>query len=369
MSDALARLHRQGQSVWLDFISRGFLDSGGLQRLVSDGWISGLTSNPTIFGKAIAGSADYDDGLRALASDGVRDPYEAFVRLAGDDLRRAADAFRPRYEASGCRDGYVSFELPPGVEHDPERSVAEAKRLVAAVGRPNVMVKVPGTDAAPETVERLIGDGVNVNITLLFDAAVYEGVARAYAAGLERARAAGRDLAVIASVASFFVSRVDTAVDALLPADSPLRGRAGIANARAAYGRFGAIFSGPAWERLAVAGARVQRPLWASTGTKNPAYSDVLYVDGLVAPDTVNTLPEATLRAFADHGDPSRPITPEGVAEAGATLSELSAAGVGLRAVAERLRSDGLAAFEADFRALLGAIGAALGAARPARAR
>ena len=369
MSESLALLHEQGQSTWLDFISRGFLDSGELQRLIDDEWVSGLTSNPTIFGKAIAGSSDYDDELRALADAGVSDPYEAFVRLAGDDLRRAADALRPIYEAGGGADGYVSFELPPGVEHDTQRSIAEARRLVEAVGRPNVMIKVPGTPNAPETVERLIGEGVNVNITLLFDIAVYEAVARAYVAGLERALEAGRDLSAIASVASFFVSRVDTQVDGRLPDDSPLRGKAGIANARAAYARFAQVFSGAAWDGLAASGARVQRPLWASTGTKNAAYSDVLYVDNLVAPDTVNTLPEATLNAFADHGDASHAITREDEAEAEATLAALAEASVDLEAVTDQLLVDGLDAFEADFLALLRCIDEALTAIRSGSAR
>ncbi len=369
MSESLALLHEQGQSTWLDFISRGFLDSGELQRLIDDEWVSGLTSNPTIFGKAIAGSPDYDEELRALAEAGVSDPYDAFVRLAGADLRRAADALRPIYEAGGGADGYVSFELPPGVEHDSQRSITEARRLVEAVGRPNVMVKVPGTPNAPETVERLIGEGVNVNITLLFDIAVYEAVARAYVAGLERALEAGRDLSAIASVASFFVSRVDTQVDARLPEDSPLRGTAGIANARAAYARFAEVFSGAVWDGLAAAGARVQRPLWASTGTKNAAYSDVLYVDNLVAPDTVNTLPEATLNAFADHGDASHAITREDEAEAEATLAALGAAGVDLKALTDQLLLEGLDAFEADFLALLRCIDEALTAIRSGSAR
>ena len=369
MSESLALLHEQGQSTWLDFISRGFLDSGALQRLIDDAWISGLTSNPTIFGKAIAGSSDYDDELRALADAGVSDPYDAFVRLAGADLRRAADALRPIYEAGGGEDGYVSFELPPGVEHDSQRSIAEARRLVEAVGRPNVMIKVPGTPNAPETVERLIGEGVNVNITLLFDIAVYEGVARAYVAGLERALEAGRDLSAIASVASFFVSRVDTQVDGRLPDDSPLRGRAGVANARAAYARFAEVFSGATWDGLSAAGARVQRPLWASTGTKNAAYSDVLYVDNLVAPHTVNTLPEPTLNAFAEHGDASHAITRDDEAEAEAALAALADADVDLKAVTDQLLLDGLDAFEADFLALLRCIDEALTAIRSGSAR
>ena len=271
-----------------------------------------------------------------------------------------ADALGPIYDATGAADGYVSFELPPGVEHDSARSIAEGKRLFRAVDRPNVLIKVPGTEAGVGTVEELIAAGVNVNITLLFDVAVHERVARAYIAGLERALAAGRDLATIASVASFFVSRVDTAVDGELPEGSPLRGMAGVANARIAYRRFQQIFAGPEWERLAAAGARVQRPLWASTGTKNAAYSDVLYVDGLVAPHTVNTLPEATLRAFADHGDGASAITEARIDEAARVPAALAAAGVDLDGVTARLLVEGLASFEADFLALLACIAEAL---------
>ena len=369
MSESLARLHAHGQSTWLDFIRRAFIDSGQLQRLIDDGWISGLTSNPTIFAKAISGSTDYDEELRAIAASGRSDPYEAFVQLASADLRRAADALRPIYDSSGAADGYVSFELPPGVEHDSARSIAEAKRLVEAVGRPNVLIKVPGTAAAPASVEQLIADGVNVNITLLFDVAVYERVARAYIAGLERAHEAGRDLSTIASVASFFVSRVDTAADRELPEGSSLRGRTGVANARVAYRRFGEIFAGERWERLAAAGARVQRPLWASTGTKNPAYSDVLYVDNLVAPNTVNTLPEATLLLFAEHGDASAALSDADLDGAARTLEELAAAGVDLQAITDRLLEEGLQSFGDDFQSLLGCIDEALSTIQSGRAR
>jgi transaldolase/glucose-6-phosphate isomerase len=369
VSTPLERLHDHGQSTWLDFIRRAHIDSGQLQRLIDDGWISGLTSNPTIFGRAIEGSTDYDDELREIARSGHTDPYEAFVRLASADLRRAADALRPIYDATGAADGYVSFELPPGVEHDAARSIAEARRLRDAVGRPNVMIKVPGTEAGALAVEELTAAGLNVNITLLFDVAVYERIARAYIAGLGRALETGRELSTIASVASFFVSRVDTAADRELPEGSALRGTVGVGNARIAYRRFEEIFAGPAWERLAAAGARVQRPLWASTGTKNPAYSDVLYVDGLIAPDTVNTLPEATLRAFAGHGDGAAAITEAQLDGAAGLPDALAADGVDLEAVTDRLLVEGLATFEADFQALLGCIGKALRTIEAGRAR
>ena len=291
MPEPIERLRAAGQSVWLDFIRRAFIDSGELQRYIDERWITGLTSNPTIFAQAISGSTDYESELRELAVSGERDPYAAFVRLASADIRRAADAFRPIFDASDGLDGYVSFETPPGIGHDAEATVAEATRLFALVGRPNVLIKVPGTAAGIEALTHLIADGVNVNVTLLFAVDTYERVAEAYLAGLERRLERRGDLSRIASVASFFVSRVDSAIDRELPDDSPLRGEAAVANAHAAYQRFREIFAGPRWQRLAAAGARVQRPLWASTGTKNPRYSDVLYVDALVAPDTVNTMP------------------------------------------------------------------------------
>ena len=338
MSESLALLHEQGQSTWLDFISRGFLDSGELQRLIDDAWISGLTSNPTIFGKAIAGSSDYDDELRALADAGVSDPYDAFVRLASADLRRAADALRPIYEAGGGEDGYVSFELPPGVEHDSQRSIAEARRLVEAVGRPNVMIKVPGTPNAPETVERLIGEGVNVNITLLFDNAVYEAVARAYVAGLERALEAGRGPLGRSPRSPRSSSRASTrrwtggcrtirrcAGGRASPTRAPPTG----ASPRSSPARPGTASPPPARASSARSGPR--------RGTKNAAYSDVLYVDNLVAPHTVNTLPEPTLNAFADHGDASHAITRDDEAEAEAALAALADAGVDLTAVTDQL--------------------------------
>ena len=338
---------RAGQSTWLDFISRGFLDSGALQRLIDEVWISGLTSNPTIFGKAIAGSSDYDDELRALADAGVSDPYDAFVRLAGADLRRAADALRPIYEAGGGR----TATSPSSCRRasSTTRSARSRRRAASfeAVGRPNVMIKVPGTPNAPETVERLIGEGVNVNITLLFDIAVYEAVARAYVAGLERALEAGRDLSAIASVASFFVSRVDTQVDGRLATIRRCAGEPASPNARAAYARFAEVFSGAAGTvsppRARASSARSgPRP-----ARRAAAYSDVLYVDNLVAPHTVNTLPEPTLNAFAEHGDASHAITRDDEAEAEAALAALAEAGVDLKAVTDQLLLDGLDAFEA----------------------
>ena len=360
---ATSKLLALGQSVWLDYISRAILDNGELARMVSEGWVTGLTSNPSIFEKAIAGSNDYDAELRTLAESGVSDPYEAFVGLAKDDIGRAADLLLPVYEASGWGDGFVSLEIPPGIEATVEGIVAEAKRLFALIGRPNLMVKVPSTPEGISALPTLIAAGVNVNMTLLFAVEVYEQVAAAYIAGLERRLEAGLPLGGVASVASFFVSRLDTAVDGQLPAGSPLRGKAAVGNARRAYGRFQQIFSGPRWEKLATAGAKVQRPLWASTGTKDPAYSDILYVEELVAPHTVNTLPEPTLRALLDHGN-VRPTIVDGLAQSDRHLAELASVGIDLRAVTGKLLVDGLAAFDKDFRKMLDRIGAALATAR-----
>ena len=364
-SPALARprtldLLEAGQSIWLDTISRAMLTSGQLAAMVREGWITGVTSNPSIFEKAISGSDDYASAL-ADAALRTRDPYEAFVAIAGDDIRDACDVLRPIYDCADGADGFVSLEVPPAIAFDTAATVAEGERLFAAIGRPNLMIKVPGTPEGFEAVEQLIARGVNVNITLLFGLGQYEATAGAYLRGLERRLARGLPVDRVASVASFFVSRLDTAVDPLLPEGSPLRGRAAVANARAAYQRFEATFSGPRWQALSDAGARVQRPLWASTGTKNPAYSDVLYVDELVAPHTVNTLPEGTLRAVLDHGS-TAPTIAAGLADSLCDLEGLRAAGIDLDAVTARLLTDGLAAFATDFAKLLARIAAAIGA-------
>ncbi len=349
---ATQQLIQHGQSVWLDYIRRGLLLSGEVDRMVAGGRITGMTSNPTIFDKAISESGDYEEALQSIIRMGEADPYDAFVALAAEDIRLAADALRPVYESTEAVDGYVSLEVPPGIEHDREATVAEARRLFRLVDRPNVMIKVPGTSAGVEALTELIAGGVNVNVTLLFSVAVYERVAEAYIAGLERRLEAGHPLDAIASVASFFVSRVDTAVDAQLPEDSPLRGRIAVANARHAYARFQAIFAGERWERLAEAGARPQRPLWASTGTKNPAYSDTLYVETLVFPHTVNTLPQATLDAVIDHLV-VEPATDADLTEASGLLDQAAGAGIDLEAVTDKLLVDGLASFEDSYVALM----------------
>jgi transaldolase/glucose-6-phosphate isomerase len=363
---ATRQLLALGQSVWLDSISRQLLDSGGLDRMVRDGRVTGVTSNPSIFEKAIAGSTDYDAQIAGLARDRSVTRYDAFVALATDDIRRAADVLRPVYDQAGTRDGYVSLEVPTGIEHDVAATIAEAKRLFALVDRPNVMIKVPGTAAGVTAVRELIASGVNINTTLLFAVSAYEATAEAYIAALEDRFANGQPISSVSGVASFFVSRLDTAIDPALPADSPLRGKAAVANARVAYERFQQIFSGPRWERLAAAGAQVQRPLWASTGTKNPAYSDVLYVEELIAADTVNTMPEATLKAMLDHGQVAEAIS-GGLARSKRDLEGLATAGVDLDVVTAKLLVDGLASFEKDFLKLLDRIDSALALERIGR--
>ncbi len=368
MASPIDELRQQRQSVWLDYIRRGLITSGELERMVRDGWITGITSNPTIFNKAIAGSSDYDDALREIAKRGEHSPYAAFLELGGEDIRLAADVLRPIYDETQARDGYVSFEAPPGIEHDVQKTIDEVRRMFELVGRPNVLIKVPGTQAGIEAVEQLIADGININITLLFAVDVYEQVAQAYLVGLERRLERGQSLSTIASVASFFVSRLETKADELLPEDSPLRGKVAVANALLAYKRFQEIFSGSRWERLAAASARVQRPLWASTGTKNPAYSDILYVEELVAADTVNTMPEATLRAFLDHGQ-ARPTSKEDLDTAGETLKQAAAAGFDLKATTTQLLDEGLASFAKDFERLLEVIGKTLSTVPAGRVR
>jgi len=349
----LLDLKKAGQGVWLDFLRRGLVTNGGLQRLVIDDGLSGVTSNPTIFGKAIGGSGDYEDPIRRAVEKGIRDPLEMFYDLALTDIQLAADIFRPVYDASSGRDGFVSFELEPGLAHDTPGSIAKAKELFARLARPNVMIKVPGTDEGVAAVKELIAAGVNVNITLLFSVEMYTKVARAYLAGLEMRLAAAHPIDKVASVASFFVSRVDTAVDKLLPAESPLRGQVAIANAKMAYQEFRRLFSGPRWEALAAAGASVQRPLWASTGAKNPDYSDVVYIEELAGQDTVNTMPQETMDAFRDHGRVRPGAVAAGADRAKDILAGLAAEGVNLKEINEKLAADGIEAFQQDLDKLL----------------
>ena len=348
----LNQLNELGQAVWFDYIRRSFTRSGDLQALIDQG-VRGVTSNPAIFEKAIASSDDYDEDIRRLAGENksVNDIYEA---LAIEDIRQAADLLSPLYDRTDGRDGYVSLEVSPALAQDTAGTVAEARRLFAVTDRPNLMIKIPATPAGIPAITTVIADGINVNVTLIFSLVQYEAAATAYIDGLEKRLEAGGKLTQTASVASFFVSRVDTAVDdALEKIDrSDLQGTTAIDNARLAYARFREIFAGDRWDRLAAAGARVQQPLWASTGTKNPAYSDTLYVDNLIGPETINTLPPATLKAFIDHGRASVTIDKD-VAAARSRISALADIGISLETITKQLLDQGVAAFAKPFENLM----------------
>jgi transaldolase len=348
----LDQLHDAGVSIWLDTLSRELLDSGAFAALIADCAVTGATSNPTIFAKAITGSDAYDDQIRAELASGVRDTQELFFALALADVGRAAQLLRPTYDASDGGDGFISFECTPDLADDTAATVEQALMLWERLARPNVMIKVPATEAGTGAIEELTARGVNVNVTLLFSVERYEQVIDAYVAGLERRVSRGQPVDAIASVASFFVSRVDTKADALLRADSSLRGRVAVANAHRAYGRFRERFADERWRALAAAGARPQRPLWASTATKDPAYSDVLYVEELIAPGVINTMPEATLRAFAEHGEASRVLS-ESTTAGEEILRDAERAGVDLAAVTAQLEREGVQSFCASYRQLL----------------
>jgi transaldolase len=358
MPNRLQALHTAGQSIWLDYIDRTILQNGDLERRIRDDALTGMTSNPTIFEKALSEGSAYDDQLATLASDGngAFNPGTAFEAIETDDVRTACDLFRSVYDATKGRDGYVSIEVSPGLANDTEGTVAEAKRLWATVQRPNVMVKVPGTAAGAPAVRRLTAQGINVNITLLFSLDAHARVIDAYLGGLADRTARGEPLDRVASVASFFVSRVDTEIDKRLDAKGPsvshLKGKAAIANAKLAYALFRERFAGPEWDRLRQAGARVQRPLWASTSTKNPAYRDVMYIEQLIGPDTINTMPPATIEAFRDHGVVAQTVDRD-VEGARRTIAELEAAGVAMRDVTDKLLVDGIASFQKSFDTLL----------------
>lgn len=351
----LNELNQAGQSVWLDYIRRAYIASGELQAIIEAG-VTGITSNPSIFEKAIAGSSDYDADIQRLVMTG-RGTTGIYEALALDDIGRAADLLRPVYERTAGRDGYVSLEVSPELAHDTAGTIADARRLFAALGRPNVMIKVPATPAGIPAFQTLISEGINVNVTLMFSLAHYEAVAEAYLRGLEARAAAGGDLSRVASVASFFVSRVDSAVDKALAAagNQQLPGRIAVANAKITYQRFQAIFTGPRWQKLAQAGAQPQRVLWASTSTKNPAYSDTLYVDELIGPHTVNTMPLNTVDAFLDHGTVAETLT-AGLDEAQAQLAQLAELGIDLAAITEQLQVAGVDAFATAFRGMLDSV-------------
>ena len=363
----LQALNESGQSIWLDFIQRKLLTGGELKRLVEEDGLRGITSNPAIFEKAIADSDDYDDLLRRPAGNTLADPKQVYETIAVRDIQDAADVLRPVYDETGRRDGYVSLEVSPHLAHDTEGTVVEARRLWRTVSRDNLMIKVPGTLEGVPAIEQLIGEGVSGNVTLLFARGAYEEVAQAYIRGLTKAAADGLDVAQIASVASFFISRIDTLVDnaieqrlegshdAQTEGLRALMGKVAIANAKLTYRRYKEIMQGEGWQALVGKGARPQRLLWASTSTKNPNYPDVLYIDELIGEDTVNTIPPVTLDAFRDHGKIRNSLEED--AEAAADVMEaLERGGVFMGEVTDRLLKDGIQLFSEAFDKLLAAV-------------
>lgn len=354
MPDKIRKITALGQAIWLDFISRDLLESGDLRALIAEG-LAGMTSNPTIFCKAIAGSDDYDAQIRELARAG-KSTGEIYEALAIRDISDAADQLRGVYNETGGRDGYVSIEVNPRLAQDTDGTIAEGRRLFQAIDRPNVMIKVPATDAGLPAIRTLIGAGINVNVTLIFAIDVYERVMAAYVDGLNELRERGKALRNVASVASFFVSRVDSLVDKLLHEEEAagakgldtLFGQAAIANARIAYDRYKHVFEGEPFAKLRAADGRPQRPLWASTSTKNPKYASTKYVDTLIGPNTVNTVPPNTLDAIREHATPARTIDLD-VADAYGTIERLQAAGIDMRAVTDQLLREGVKAFADSF--------------------
>ncbi len=360
----LVQLQRYGQSFWYDNIHRRLFTSGELQRLIDEDGLRGMTANPTIFEKAISEGTEYDDPIRSLAAEG-RSPLHIYEALATEDVRLATDFFRPIYEETGGGDGFVSLEVSPALAHDTQATIAEAHRLWAQVNRPNLMIKVPATPAGIPAIEQLLYDGLNINITLMFSLAHYDQVANAYLNALERRLQENKPLDHTASVASFFVSRIDTKVDRQLQAKMEqatapgerealrrLLGKAAVASAKLAYQRFKQVFNGPRFARLKAQGARLQRPLWASTSTKNPAYRDTYYVEELIGPNTVNTMPPVTIEAFRDHGV-VRPTLEEKLEEAYAVMDWLVEVGIDLGQITQELQVEGVKAFADSFQALL----------------
>ena len=365
--NTILALLAEGQSVWQDDISREMFASGFLRRQIEEVGVRGLTSNPTIFEKAISSGSAYDEDVLRLLREG-KDARAIFEAVAVDDLQHALDLFRPIYDESGGRDGFCSIEVSPGAARDPDATRIEARHLWETVGRPNLLVKIPGTAEGAVVIEEMLAAGVNINITLLFSIENYERVALAYVSALEQRLAAGQPIDRIASVASFFVSRVDTLVDKLLEEKIAsaggeaererlrgLMGKAAVANAKLAYVKFQEIFEGARFAPLREAGAKVQRPLWASTGTKNPAYSDVLYVETLIGPDTVNTMPGKTIEAFLDHARVERTVD-KGLDEAHEVMVTLAAHGIELDALTAQLEEEGIASFQKSFDALLAGV-------------
>ena len=367
MTNPLVELQQYGQSVWYDTISRGMITSGEIARLIEEDGLRGMTSNPAIFEKAIAGSQDYANALGQLASTG-RSPVEIYEAIAIQDIQWTADVLAPVYESTRGRDGYISLEVSPHLANDTQGTIDEALRLAAEVGRPNLMVKVPGTAAGLPAIEHLIGEGLNINITLLFSVDNYIAVAQAYVAGLEHFASRGGELGDVASVASFFVSRIDTMVDDLIEkrlgdvksagerlALRSLRGRVAIANAKIAYRHYKEVIVSERWQKLAARGAQTQRLLWASTSAKNPSYRDVIYVEELIGANTVNTMPEATLAGFRDHGVAAATLE-EAIEEAEDVMAGLDELGVSMKDVTDTLQKDAVRLFVEPFEKLLSTI-------------
>lgn len=362
----LKQLEQCGQSPWLDFVRRSLIRKGELQTLIERDGLKGVTSNPSIFEKAIGESDEYLDDMQSFQAQGHEDAGEIYEYLAMGDIRAGADVLRSVFDSTARRDGYISLECSPYLANDTAATLTEARRLWKAVGRDNLMVKVPGTEAGAPAIRTLIGEGLNINVTLLFGIPAYEKVAEAYIAGLEDLAQRGGDVSRVASVASFFVSRIDTLIDKRIDAAAgkggdkaaleALRGKVAIANAKLAYARYKELFAGPRWEALAAKGARTQRLLWASTGTKNPAYPDTLYVDTLIGRDTVNTMPPATMDAFRDHGHVKPDAVEEGVDEARRVMQQLRQQGISLDEVTSELVVDGVKLFADAFDKLLGAV-------------
>jgi len=369
MTNPLRMLQEYGQSVWLDFLSRDLFRSGELKRLIAEDGLRGMTSNPSIFEKAIGHGEDYDAQIAELEAAGDLDPGALFERLAITDIQSAADALRPVYDQTQGRDGYVSIEVSPYLAMQTDATIEEARRLWREIGRDNLMVKIPATQPGLPAIRTMIAEGVNINITLLFSQKVYVKVAEAYLDGLEKYVAAGGDPSHVASVASFFVSRIDTLVDSNIDeklkttADAgqkalfeSLRGKVAIANARLTYKKYQELFGGPRWKALAAKGAQTQRLLWASTSTKNPKYRDVMYVEELIGADTVDTIPPATFDAFRDHGKLRHSLT-ENVEGAAKTMADLAKAGISMKEVTDKLLVDGVKLFADAFKTLLDAVG------------
>jgi transaldolase len=367
-TNPLKDLLKYGQSVWLDYIRRDLLTSGELKRLIEEDGLRGMTSNPAIFEKAIADSQEYAGILQSLRSRTDLDAKARYEIIAIRDIQDAADFLRPVYDDSKLRDGYVSLEVSPYLARDTQGTLAEARRLWKTVSRENVMIKVPGTAEGIPAFQQLISEGININVTLLFSREVYKRVAEAYIAGLERLAASGGDVSRIASVASFFISRIDNSVDAIVgerlkASKDPLEqeqlnsllGKVAIANGKQTYVSYQQIFSGDRWKALAAKGAQTQRVLWASTSTKNPKYRDVMYVEELIGPDTVNTIPPATLDAFRDHGRP-RPSLTEDVESANRTMETVARLGISMKEVTDKLTDDGVRLFAEAFNKLLDAV-------------